>query len=75
MDKYVELMCKQNPKMTLKCNNPDCEYKTTVNSKDVFKSNSYTLLCPECNNKTIYDSSKFADDFKKQLKKLGITIK
>lgn len=36
MDKYVELLCKQNPKMTLECNNPDCKQKTTVNSKDVF---------------------------------------
>ncbi len=75
MDKYVELFCKQNPKMTLECNNPDCKQKTTVNSKDVFKRLSFTLLCSKCNKETIYDTSKFADDFKKQLKKLGVTVK
>lgn len=75
MDKYAELFCKQNPKMTLKCNNPDCDYKTTVNTKDVFQNKLYTILCPDCNKETAYDTSKFADDFKKQLKMLGITVK
>ncbi len=74
MDKYVELLCKQNPKMTLECRNPDCGYKASVDSKDVFKNNEYKHLCPECNKVTSYDSSKFADDFKKQLKNLGISL-
>ena len=45
MDKYVELFCKQNPKMTLECNNPDCKQKTTVNSKDVFKNGVSQQVC------------------------------
>lgn len=74
MDKYVELLCKQNPKMSLKCGNPDCDHKSSVDSKDVFKNKEYNLLCPECNKTTTYDTSKFSDDFKKQLKTLGISL-
>lgn len=75
MDKYIELFCKQNPKMILECNNPECKQKTSVNSKDVFKCKSYSFICPKCCQETTYDTSKFVNDFKKQLKKLGITIK
>lgn len=75
MDKYVELLCKQNPRMTLNCGNPDCTHKFSVDSKDVFKNKEYSFICPQCNKSTTYDTSKFADDFKKQLKKSGISLK
>lgn len=75
MDKYVELFCKQNPKMTIKCNNPSCDYECRVNSYDVFKEKEYALHCPKCNKNTIYDSHEFADDFKRQLNAMGIFLK
>lgn len=73
MDKYVALLCKQNPTMTLKCNNPDCDYKVKVNSADVFTDELYSIVCPDCGKTTTYDTSQFADNFKKQLQKLGVT--
>lgn len=75
MDKYIEVLCKQNPKMKLECNNPDCKCTTEVNSKDVFKNKEYILTCPHCETETPYDTTKFVDDFKKQMKALGITVK
>ncbi|MCD7996347.1 MAG: hypothetical protein LUH21_03840 [Clostridiales bacterium] len=74
MDKYIEVLCKQNPKMTLECNNPECGCKTEVNSKDVFKNKEYVLLCPKCNKETSYNTTIFVEDFKKQMKALGITV-
>ena len=64
MEKY-ELLCEQNPKMTLKCRNPECGADTSVDSKDIFKNNRYKHLCPKCKKVTTYDSSKFIDNFKK----------
>lgn len=75
MEKYIEILCKQNPEMTLECKNPECNQKITVKSKDVFKKKTYKLLCPKCNKETCYITSKFVDDFKNELKKLGINIK
>ena len=75
MDKYVELFCKQNPKMTIKCNNPECDYECQVNSHDVFEEKEYAFHCPKCNKNTIYDSNEFAGNFKKQLNAMGIFLK
>ena len=72
MDKVVEIICRQNPEMKLKCNK--CSAEGKVKSKDVFKQKVYKFECKKCGEITTYDTSKFADDFKKQMKKLGITI-
>lgn len=74
MDKYVELLCKQNPEMTLKCGNPECSKEFRTKSKDVFQSKEFKHTCDSCGKSTTYDSTKFADNFKQQLKKLGITL-
>ena len=37
MDKYIEILCKQNPKIKLECKNSECKHVEEVNSKDVFK--------------------------------------
>lgn len=73
MDKAVEILCRQNPEMKLKCNGCNAEGK--VKSKDVFKVESYEYECKTCGSVTTYVTSKFADDFKKQMKKFGITIR
>ena len=61
--------------MKLKCNNPECKCTTEVNSKDVCKNKEYILSCSHCKNETSYDTTKFVDDFKKQMKALGVTVK
>lgn len=74
MDKYVSLLCKQNPNMTLECNNPECKMKFDVKTEEVFKNNQYKLICDECGSTTTFDSTKFADDFKKKLNEAGIKL-
>ncbi|WP_024347371.1 hypothetical protein [Lacrimispora indolis] len=75
MDKYIEVLCKQNPKIKLECNNPECKCITEVKSKDIFKNKEYILTCPHCKTETPYDTTEFVNDFKKQMKALGVTVK
>lgn len=75
MDKYVMLFCKQNPKVKIRCNNPDCKCKATVSSENVFREDFYVFTCPDCGKETICNTSKFTDDFKNQLEKIGVSIK
>lgn len=75
MDKYVEVFCKQNPVMKMDCGNAECNYKFEVKTKDFFRNNTYNHTCTKCGKSTEYDTSKFALDFKKQLKKLGIELR
>lgn len=74
MDKYISLLCKQNPKITLECDNPECKKKFQVKTEVVFKNKQYKLICDKCNTTTTFDSTKFVDDFKKQLNKAGIKL-
>lgn len=75
MDKYTEIFCKQNPKISLSCGNPICKRKHTFKTKDVFKSKKYSFRCVSCGNTTEVDTSKFTKDLTIQLKELGVTVK
>lgn len=75
MDKYVEFFCKQNPKISFPCGNPDCKKEHTFKSKDVFKNKTYTFKCASCGYTTKLDTTKFVKDFAAQLKKMGVTVK
>lgn len=75
MDKYIEVFCKQNPKISFPCGNPDCKKEHTFKTKDVFKNKTYKFECSTCGNTTDVDTTKFVKDFVTQLKKLGITVK
>lgn len=75
MDKYIEVFCKQNPKISFSCGNPDCKKEHTFKTKDVFKNKTYKFECSACGNTTEADTTKFVKDFVAQLKKLGITVK
>ena len=75
MNKYTELFCQQNPKMTFPCGNPNCKKEHTFKSKDVFKGKSFEFQCKFCGSSTKIDTSKFIKDFESQLKKLGIRLK
>lgn len=75
MDKYIEVLCKQNPKMEMECSNPDCRKKFNVKTTDFFKNKSYVYKCDKCEKETNYDTTKFVNDFKKKLEKMGVTVK
>lgn len=75
MDKYIEVFCKQNPKFSILCGNPDCKKEHTFKSKDVFKGKTYKFKCKYCDKTTEIDTTKFVKDFVSQLKKLGVTVK
>lgn len=75
MDKYIEVFCKQNPKFSIPCGNPDCKKEHIFKSKDVFKRKTYKFECKFCGETTEIDTTKFVKDFVSQLKKLGITVK
>lgn len=75
MDKYIEVLCKQNPKMSFPCGNPECKKEHTFKSKDVFKNKIYKFECQYCGVTTELDTTKFVKDFVVQLKKMGVTVK
>lgn len=74
MNKYIEVFCQQNPKISFPCGNPHCKKEHTFKSKDVFKGKSFEFKCESCDNTTEIDTSKFVKDFEAQLKKLGIRL-
>ena len=75
MDKYIEVFCNQNPKISFPCGNPDCKKEHTFKSKEVFKNKTYTFECKSCGETTEVDTTKFVKDFVSQLKKMGIVVK
>lgn len=75
MDKYIQVFCKQNPEMTLPCGNPECKEKHTFASKDVLETETYQFTCEKCGKVTTIDSTKFTEQFVKQLKAMGVTVK
>lgn len=75
MDKYIEVLCKQKPKISFPCGNPDCKKDHTFKSKEVFKNKSFKFTCESCGKTTEIDTTKFVKDFISQLKKMGITVK
>ena len=58
MDKYIEVLCKQNPKISFPCGNPDCKKEHTFKSKDVFKNKTYQFVCENCGKTTEVDTTK-----------------
>lgn len=74
MDKIVKAFCEQYKKIEIKCSNPKCNYKKKLKSKDVFKHSEYKFKCPKCKETTIFDLNDFFKQFRKNLKKRGITI-
>lgn len=75
MDKHIEVFCKQNPKTTLRCSNPNCGKEVSFGSKDVFRSKSFEFKCDRCGRVTRIDSSAMAKDLTSRLKKLGIKVR
>lgn len=75
MNKYIEAFCQQNPNMKLPCGNPKCKKVHTFTSKEVLKTKSYDFTCKYCGRTTTIDTTKFTEDFLKQMKALGITVK
>ena len=74
MDKYIEVLCKQNPKISFPCGNPDCKKEHTFKSKDVFKNKTYQFVRRNCAKTTEPDTTKLVTDFLPQLKKIRITV-
>ena len=67
----MQILCKQNPKTPLDCYN--CKSIEEVKSLDFFKTRSYKHECKKCGSESIYDTSKVAEKFEKQLKSIGVT--
>lgn len=73
MDKLIKILCEQSKIMELNCGNKDCNTLHTLKTKDVFKSKIYQLNCSKCEMVTDFHNQKFIDEFKKQLKDLGVS--
>lgn len=74
MDKYMNIFCKQNPRITLPCGNPNCKKEHTFKSADVLKHKLYRFECSYCGTSTEIDTSKFTKDFISELKNLGVYL-
>ena len=70
MDKVLQVICKYNKFIDIDCQH--CKKGNKIATKEFFKGNSYELACSHCNETTICDTSLFANDLKKQFKKMGI---
>lgn len=74
MSPYTELFCKQNPQMTLECQNPECKKSFSILTKKVAKTKSYKYTCPLCGQTTVLDFSDTFEKFEKQCKALNIKV-
>lgn len=72
MDKYKEIICKQNPTMKLPCGNKKCKTEFTVKTIDLCKSKTYSHICEKCGETTDYIAEKLFDKVIKELKAWGI---
>ena len=75
MDKFLDVICKQNPKITLSCGNDTCGAEFTEKTIDVCKAKEYKHTCDKCGAETIYYADKMFDKAIKQLKAMGVTVK
>ena len=75
MDKYLEVFCKQNPKIPLECGNEKCKFKFEVKTADLCKKKKYIRICEKCGKTTEYNCEKMFNDIVKKLKSLGIKVK
>lgn len=75
MDKFLEIICKQNPQITLSCGNEKCGTKFTEKTIDVCKAKEYKHICDKCGETTTYYADKMFDNAIKQLKAMGVTAK
>lgn len=76
MDKFVEILAKQNPDFEGECANPECKKKVKLKTKDVFsaKDGTYTFTCSSCGNTTTLTGiDKTVNSLKKQFKDMGIS--
>lgn len=74
MNPYTELFCKQNPKMTLECQNPECKKAFSISTEKVAETNNYKHTCPICGQITTFDFSRTFENFEKQCKALNIKV-
>lgn len=74
MNPYTELFCKQNPKMTLECQNPECKNEFALATKKIAKTQKYKYTCPICGQTTTFDFSETFENFEKQCKALNIKV-
>lgn len=75
MNKYAELLAKQNPYWEKKCQN--CSYKNKLKTIEVFQSaNDYSFVCSKCGvTNTIVDIPSLVKGIKKDFIKQGILAK
>lgn len=71
MDKYMEVLCSQNPKIDLECQNSKCKKKITIKSIELFKHKEFIYKCPKCGITSTYDTTKFVKKYTEGMKKLG----
>lgn len=73
MDKYIKVLCDQNPITELTCDNNSCKHIITVKSVEFFKNDIYKYTCPKCGYENEINNKKFKSDFISQMKKSKIT--
>ena len=74
MNKYAELLAKQNPVMEQEC--LGCTHKNKLKTKEVFKSKEYSFVCSKCGaTNTIKDIPEMIKKLEKDFRKMGITVK
>lgn len=75
MDKYIRVLCEQNPNISFNCGNTDCKKEHTFKTNQVFKDRYFEFECASCGKTTKVETSKFVSDLSNEFKKLGITVK
>lgn len=71
MDKFMKVLCSQNPKIDLECQNSKCKKKITIKSIEFFKHKEYIYKCPKCGRISIFNTTKFVKKYTEDMKKLG----
>lgn len=73
MDKFVQILSKQKPNFSVKCQNSQCGEVSSVETEIFFSEDTYSFTCPFCNQKTsITNINDQLDRLKKQFKAMGI---
>lgn len=75
MDKYIRVLCEQNPNISFNCGNPDCKKEHTFKTNQVFKDRYFEFECTSCGKTTKVETTKFINDLSNEFKKFGITVK
>ncbi len=73
MDKFVQILSKQKEYFSVECQNPKCGKTSDVKTIEFFSVDTYSFICPYCNNRTSIEGvDKQLDKLKKQFKDMGI---